>query len=180
MVAVGDSKSSSLEWQSDLTAITGSPIATLADGGLTADIVANSYIDDFVAQLESSGFSLPRYALINLGANDITWDPAPTEGEWKADMLHISDVLHDAFPNIKILIMRIWRRGHAAECDTYAGWIADLATTYSYIENGPDERVFLENGDDGVTYTYDGKHPNAAGYLLTAQEWLAVVDSLGR
>jgi lysophospholipase L1-like esterase len=35
---------------------------------------------------------------------------------------------------------------------------------------GPDRRVYLEGGDDGVTYTSDGVHPNAAGASLEAAQ----------
>jgi lysophospholipase L1-like esterase len=67
--------------------------------------------------------------------------------------------------------MRAWRRDLDAECNTLAGWIDDIVALRSDCHVGPDERVFLENGDDGATYTGDGTHPNAAGYQLTADEW---------
>ncbi len=41
----------------------------------------------------------------------------------------------------------------------------------SWCLPGIDERVLLENGADGVTYTADGAHPNHAGHLRETQAW---------
>jgi hypothetical protein len=53
-----------------------------------------------------------------------------------------------------------------------ANWLNDvLASRSGWAFPGPDERVFLENGDDGASMTDDGVHPNALGEYRSAQEW---------
>lgn len=116
----------------------------------------------------------PKCVLANLGANDVA--ALPGEAVWKADYQDIFDAIHAKWPDTKIYIMRVWRRGEAADCDTLAGWIGDLvAANPGLCYLGPDERVFLENGDDGVTYTSDGIHPTTAGYALVGQQWASVL-----
>jgi lysophospholipase L1-like esterase len=86
-------------------------------------------------------------------------------------MNYVLAAVHTKWPACQIYIMRPWRRGEAADCNTLATWIADIVALLDYAHEGPDERVFLENGDDGATYTSDGIHPNEAGSALTAQQW---------
>lgn len=114
------------------------------------------------------------WLLVNLGANDVA--ALPAEATWKADMGAILDGYHAKWPNGKAYVMRPWVRGEAADCNTLAAWIADVVaarSTWAFV--GPDERVFLEGGDDGATYTSDGVHPNAAGAALTAAQWKAAM-----
>lgn len=114
------------------------------------------------------------YVLINLGANDVS--VSLNETVWKDNMGTLMDAYHAKWSSAQVYVMRPWRRGKATECNTLAGWIADLVSARSpWAHLGPDERVFLENGDDGATYTDDGIHPNAAGYALTAAEWMAAI-----
>lgn len=119
----------------------------------------------------------PDLVLYNLGANDVI--AMPVEATWKANTLYIWDAYHAKWPNAQIWVMRPWRRTYGTECNTLATWIADvIALRSSFVHTGPDERVFLENGDDGVTYTSDGVHPNTAGQYLTAREWrIAITGS---
>ncbi len=69
--------------------------------------------------------------------------------------------------------MRVWGRTFDAQCDliddTYIPNV--LSSRGAFAAVGPDERIFLEHGDDGVTMTSDGIHPNATGYAETAAEW---------
>lgn len=108
--------------------------------------------------------------LFNLGANEMGILPA--QATWEANLAYILDAFHAKWPAVKVYLMRPWRRGYAADANTLATWINNVVTARAaWAFNGPDERVFLENGDDGVTYTSDGVHPNAAGYALTATQW---------
>jgi len=117
----------------------------------------------------------PDYVCINLGTNDLPL--SPVEATWKADYLTIIDALHAKWPLAVIKLMRPWQRGYNAEADTMAGWIDDLvAARPAFVLLGPDERDFLEAGNDGVTYTVEGLHPNALGYDLTAREWINLID----
>lgn len=110
--------------------------------------------------------------MVNLGANDVELAPFPVQATWETNLGYILDAFKAKWPLAQIYVMRPWRRGEAADCNTLAGWIANvLAARAAWAFVGPDERVFLEGGDDGVTYTTDGVHPNAAGYTLTAQQW---------
>lgn len=112
--------------------------------------------------------------LVNLGVNEATVG-LPTEAAWKASMQTLLDAYEAEWPGVDVYLMRPWGRGLDAECNTLAGWIADLVAASATVHSGPDERVFLENGDDGTTYTVDGVHPTAGGYDLTAAEWKTAV-----
>lgn len=175
---VGDSKTSPGTYQTtllkNLLGSTGfkwlktSP--RFAVGGYDTDDMA-TYV---TANLSASYGPAPDYILINLGANDVS--AMPLEADWKADYGGILDAFNIKWPSAKIYCMRVWRRGAAADCNTLAGWLATVVaarSTFAFL--GPDERIFLENGDDGVTYTADGVHPNAAGYVLTATQWQTVM-----
>jgi lysophospholipase L1-like esterase len=113
--------------------------------------------------------------LFNLGANDM--NALPAEAVWESDALYIIDAIRAKWPSAKVYIMRPWTRGAGmATANTLAGWIGTVvAARPGGAFLGPDERVFLENGDNGVTYTIDGTHPNAAGYALTAAQWKTVL-----
>jgi lysophospholipase L1-like esterase len=108
--------------------------------------------------------------LVNLGANDV--GSALAQATWEGQLGYILDAMNAKWPGVKVYVMRPWRRGYAAECNTLATWIANVVgARAAWAFDGPDERVFLENGDDGTTYTSDGIHPNAAGFALTAVQW---------
>lgn len=143
------------------------PWRIASDGQTTAGMKA--IID---AQL-AIAVGTPNYVLMNLSANDS--NPLPSETDWKTNQRYIIAALHTKWANAQIYLMRFWTRGQPANCDTLDGWIADIVAEQTYLHLGPDERIFLENGDDGVTYTSDGIHPNQAGYVLTAAQWRAVL-----
>lgn len=131
------------------------------------------------ARIEADMLSFARRAnvtkvLVNLGVNEATIG-LPTEAAWKASMQTLLDAYEAKWPGVDVYLMRPWGRDLATECNTIAGWIADLVAASATVHLGPDERVFLENGDDGTTYTADGVHPTAAGYDLTAAEWKTAV-----
>ena len=85
--------------------------------------------------------------------------------------------MHTKWASAKIYCMRPWYLAYSAAADTCATWIAAvIAARSSFCYLGPDERVFLENGDGGATHIGgDGVHPNAAGYALTAAQWRSVL-----
>lgn len=113
--------------------------------------------------------SEPRFVLSNFGANDAVSPPA--EATWKANYLALLDAFSAKWPNAKILVSRPWRRGYAASCDTLATWIADIvAARPGVVFVADDERVWLENGDDGATRTIDGTHYSVAGGAEKARQ----------
>jgi lysophospholipase L1-like esterase len=145
-------------------------------GGTIAELIASINAGSLDAlQLTPA----PDYILINLGVNDCA--NLVTEANYKSDYGACLVWLHARFPSAQIGLMRIGNRWNLpAEQDHYdimqlmdGTWIpAIIAAHPGYTFLGPDERVFLEGGDNYVTYTVDGCHPNHAGYALTATNWL--------
>jgi len=141
----------------------------IATGGATVASRAGTIAADLAAAIGT-----PEYILCNLGANDVA--SLPAEATWKANYQTIINAARAKWGSVKIYIMLPWRRNYATECNSLATWIADLVTSNpGVVYAGPDERVFLEGGDDGATYTGDGIHPNAAGYTLTGTQWRTVL-----
>jgi lysophospholipase L1-like esterase len=126
---------------------------------------------DYVNTNLPAEFAAAAVALINIGAND---EPSlPLDTDWRAELTSIIDSLRARSPSILVYVARPWRRGYAANCDTLAGWVATVVGTYGAgVFLGMDERVWLENGDDGNTYTVDGIHYNDAGESVAAHMWL--------
>lgn len=116
----------------------------------------------------------PDYVLINLGRNDA--GAGISETLFKDSMGTILDYIIAQYPLTKIYIQLVWDRVYADECDVVDGWITDIIALRSdYCFVGPDERIYLENGDNGTTYTDDGTHPNSAGYQVMADQWREVL-----
>jgi len=134
----------------------------IADTGWTTAYV-KSVIDAQLAAAKGT----PDYILYNLGANDSAFDAT-----WFTNTNYILDALHVKYPNAKIYMAITWERvtGFAYNLAHRAAIGQLVSERPAYILVGIDE-LFLENGDDGVTYTADGTHPNRAGYILTAQKW---------
>lgn len=172
---LGDSKTAAELYQATLTTSlrtsTGAKwkevLPSPAVSGYRASDFAGGVIDTFLAQMHET----PEFMLLNLGANDVV--SLPTSAQWKGYMREIFRAVHGKWGSCPIYLMDTWRRTYATESNTLATWRSELRaeSEFSYVRQGPDERVFLENGDDGVTYTADGIHPNAAGYVLTAGQW---------
>lgn len=145
-------------------------VANFAVGGLTV-INAQATIDADLAAVSAT--PIPEFALINFGANDSKTEQ--TEATWKAAYLYILDAIHTKWSTTKLYLMRAWQRDYPDNCDILAGWIADIVAARDFVYLGPDERVFLENGDDGATYMADASHPNELGRDKTAAEWVDLV-----
>ncbi len=122
----------------------------------------------------ASAVGTPDIILFSLGKNDVG-GALPAEATWKANLAYILDAMHTKWPSASILLMRIWRRDCLANCNLIATWISDVIATRVWAGLGPDERGFLEGGDNGVTYTSDGIHPNDAGDREVAAQWLALM-----
>lgn len=133
-----------------------------------------TYVNANLSSLSSA--DAPDYILINLGANDVknSTFAGLTEAGLKADYLDLLDQFHAKWPNAQMYLMRVWRSSADADLSNltaFNGWVDDIIAARDFVYAGPDERVFLEGGDNGATYTVDGTHPNAAGYALTATQW---------
>lgn len=143
-----------------------------APGRFQIDGSSVDTMDTYVAANLDDEVEEPTYILFNLGVNDM----ATAEGAFKASCRSIFTAFYAKWTNAKIYVMRVWRQGFDAECATLNGWLDDLIAEQSYIYTGPDESVWLENGDDGATYTTDGIHyTNPGGCQLAADQWRAAI-----
>lgn len=115
----------------------------------------------------------PGIVCINIGANDA--GALPAEATWKANLVGCISGLRSRWPEIQIYVARIWMRSQPANCATINGWINDIIALYDYVFAGPDESVWLENGDDGATYTSDGTHYSAAGQVEAVLQWMTAL-----
>lgn len=176
LFAIGDSKTNGGAWVNTLKNTHIYPVDYIyecllragVDGQTTAGWA--STISAFLATVTGTANKITY----NLGANDMPFIPA--EATWKANTVIIINAILAKWPTAQIYMARPWRRGYGTESNTIAGWIADIVALYpSNCHLGPDERVWLENGDDGATYTSDGIHYTAGGQTLCAAQWAAVM-----
>jgi PKD repeat protein len=140
-----------------------------ASSGWTAALL-HTYLDANIGAASGN----PSIACINIGVNNAAL-ALPPEADWKADLVGIVDAFRGKWPTIDVYISKIWDRRDPVDCATLNTWIDDVIATQAYIHAGPDESVWLENGDDGITYTSDGTHYNAAGQVEAANQWKAAL-----
>lgn len=180
LFVVGDSKStSSYKWPEQLRSRLNElgpynyqeTPTRFATGGYTAANM-HTYIDANLAAESGTAHTVT----INLGANDV--NSVPAEATWKADMVGIIDPIRAKWPSAKIYIAKAGRQGFATECNTLAGWIDDVIALYaSGVYAGPDERDWMEGGDDYATYTTDGTHYSATGVIECASQWRTIIGA---
>ncbi len=137
-------------------------------GWKTSDVKA--VIDARIATVTHA----PDEILLALGANDTVTDAAQ-KATWKVDTDYIISALHTAFPSAKIRVSKHWARNHDATLMNQA--IDELYASYAWLMPAINEANVIEGGDDGATYTTDGRHPNAAGYAALAAAWKAVIEA---
>lgn len=141
-----------------------------ASSGISVETLAtniNGYLAAYPTLLGD-----PQFVLINIGVNNAAGvSGSMDETTVKNAFLAVLDAIHTKWSDVPVYAMRVWGRNADANCDLIDGWIDEVVALRAWAHLGPDERVFLENGDNGVTYTADGVHPNAAGYALTAAQW---------
>ena len=150
----------------------GGEYSVVGQGSATIAIlesVLDSELDD-LGDITVGNYCDFDYALFNIGAKDAEGS-LDTQVNTEADLASMAAMINSRWPSTEVYFMRPWCIGCDTNADTLAGWIANVVATQSWINSGPDERVFLENGDNGATYMADNLHPNAAGYALTADEW---------
>jgi lysophospholipase L1-like esterase len=133
-----------------------------ATGGITTQGAKDAIDAYLLAETRT-----PNYVLYNLGANDLAVDAT-----WLSNTAYILDAMHVKWSAARIYLMRVYVQGQTSlNTDRADGIDTVLSTRGAWAFVGPDERVFLENGDGGATYMADSKHPNHAGYALTAAQW---------
>lgn len=177
MICLGDSKSDADAWIGELCTSLGAAVGRRVEqrplfyavGGYTIAQLAT-----LVSANVGTEYTTPRYATINIGANDM--NPLPSATTWKGNLTTIINTLRDKWPSILIYVAKPWRQGEDADSTTMAGWIDTVIATYaSGVYAGPNESVWLKGSDDGATNTTDGIHYSVAGNTACAAQWLAVM-----
>lgn len=171
-LTVGDSKTVTNQWQPLLVAsvLSTKRVITqnIAQSGIGVDVMYGRIDADLADPIRQDSTT---DALINLF--DIAYADG---GQWKLRMGYIADAIHAKYPNGRVFIARPWRRDYLAQANTQAGWTDEIvAARAGWCFVGPDERVWLEGGDDGVTMTTDGTHYSAAGIIEAAAQWQSVL-----
>lgn len=195
-LTIGDSKTVNNNWQGYFETLINTPAARWEQVGTYATAGWSTYvsklgIDAWLAAIPA--FPAPEFCCINLGTNDVNGDSpndvfyldANEDGaEWTTRMQYILDAVHTKWASCQVYVMRPWKPDSPPEApidfqtkltlidDTL---IPNAISGRAWAHLGPDERVFLENGDNGATYINmvpgDYIHPNGAGYALTAAQW---------
>lgn len=173
----GDSKStSSKEWT---TALRDSLSAKTYGGvGLQNAAVAGESVATALAAMDAKLAAMPtdlsgvnyRKVLMNWGVNDGCADTAT----WETNYLAIIDKVHAKAPNADVYLMRPWMRGYACTAALHAS-IDTIVAARAFARIGPDEAIWLENGDNGATNTVDGVHYSTAGNAACAAQWQTVL-----
>lgn len=134
-------------------------------------------MDNQIAALSTAQAGVPiTSVMVNLGVNDLA--SMPSQVQYEADLGYIADAFRARWSLVHVYFMSIWVRGgaYAADLDILAGWNANvIAARPGWAHVGPDERVWLEGGDDGVTMTTDGVHYTTAGHNECAAQWKTVL-----
>jgi lysophospholipase L1-like esterase len=178
-MAYGDSKATSYT-PNLLASLNAIPVSAtvsaesdnLSIPGITLSGMMARYTSDLAARGSQDGMNY-RFVLLTVGVNDVVAG-LPPEATWRANFATLIDAIHAKFPAAKVGIARPWERGAALQAgmNSLATWIAaEVTPRAAWAFLGPDERVYLENGDNGTTYTDDGIHPNAAGQAVAASLW---------
>jgi hypothetical protein len=177
LVMEGDSKSLvNTNWPLNLTTTLGSitgqhwHYVTNALGGQTV-VQRAAQVD---ADITRYAGGTVKHVLVNLGVNGLG---SIAEADWKTAYAYILDAYHTAYPRATVWCTKPWMRDGDADCVTMAGWIDDVLVARStWASVGDNEAAWMKGGDNGVTMTSDGIHPNATGQ---AEKVVQVLTELG-
>ena len=187
VLAYGDSKSTYTYYPEDLVAKYASDtdrgpltVTVLKVDGSTVTSRATTVAAELSAlSLPYPPSVAPRAVLFQLGVVDARTVVAGDEAAWKAALGTILDAFHSKWPTALVYVAKPWGRDEAAGCDILAPWIDSVVDARDWADDGPDERIYLEGGDDGATMTFDGVHPTDAGSLGGADQWFTTINSNG-
>lgn len=183
MLSYGDSKTDRRGFQATLEGLLAAaghpmPVLTVARSGATVASALTASAADFGSDVRRPRGPI-KYVLFNLGVNDISTG-LPAEATWEANVVSIITAMQAEWPSVKIVFMLPWYRDGGEGNNTVATRLGHIVSgRESWVSIGPDERVWLEGGDDGATMTSDGVHYSAAGNAEAAAQWLAKIAALG-
>lgn len=180
-MTIGDSKTAGGLWQPVLVASLNNAgtcklwqerPSKIAVGGTTVEYWATN-----IATWLASAVGTPDYVLINLGVNEMA--SLPAEATWENNYQIVIDAVKTKYPQALIWLVRPWKRGYTAAANTIAGWIDTIVSSnLGVVYVGPDERIWLEGGDDGATMTTDGIHYSDAGVVEASNQWSTILNAL--
>lgn len=143
----------------------------LAAGGWTTRDARNN-IDAWLA----AQTVVPDVVLLRFGVNDSHQGLDATTFE--TNYGYVLDALRTKWPAAKAIVTLPWGRG-CVQCGVMSRkWIPEVLAAREWASIGPDEGVWLEGGDDGVTYTSDGLHYNALGCPENANQQARFIEEL--
>lgn len=124
---------------------------------------------------------IPEAVLINIGTNDV---PTPTEeSTFKAAYNGIIDLCQAKWPGVSIYCQHVYRADSAQRITNSGiinGYINDCITAQggsgAGVYLGPQDDVYIENGDAGATYLAADKiHYSLAAHQVIAAQWLTAL-----
>lgn len=172
---LGDSKTAGVVTASWPYAI-GSPFTehTIRQTGTGYTIAALKADIDAVLAVR---YEIPNFCLFNIGVNDHAKTDADTN-QMTTDLVYILDAIHTKWPSAHCYLSHVWGRTYpCVSANSSIDQAISARSSFAYA--GPDERVWLENGDDGATYTTDGVHYNAAGIAKAGTLWHSIISTSG-
>lgn len=138
-----------------------------------------TYMDSHIADEGTT----PEFVMINIGTNDAA-HPITNETTFKTAYAGIIDHVRSEFPGVPVLCQRIYRADSAqtiTNSSTINDWIDTVIASYgSGVYAGPNDEVYIENGDAGATYLDTDKiHYKLAAQQIVADEWIDALDTAG-
>jgi hypothetical protein len=145
-----------------------------AIGGYRAATMKTFMDTNLAAETET-----PEFVLINMGTNDAA-ATITAEATFKTAYNGIIDLCQAKWPGVPIYCQHIYR-ADSAQTITNSGVIngyidACITTQGEGVSLGPQDDVYIENGDAGATYLATDKvHYALAAHALVAAQWYSVL-----
>lgn len=146
-----------------------------AHGGLKA----STMLSQMTTNAFESETDTPEAVLINIGTNDAS-HPITSESAFKTAYNGIIDLVQAKWTGVPIYCQHIYRADSAQTITNSGiinGYIDDcIATQGAGVSLGPQDDVYIENGDAGATYlSADKVHYALGAHALVAAQWMTVL-----
>lgn len=140
-------------------------VREIAVGGITSTNWKNGIgiwlgID---AELARTSFNRDPFVLITcIGKNDMS--AMPSQATFEANVAYCWDAFHTKWPSTKIVYEIPDRVGKNAEADLIKGYLANVASTRTWVHVGPDETDYFRAAElaTPLSYSTDGVHIDTA------------------